>query len=324
MPSYIEIDKSGSFPAASNVGKIVFGIDTNGDIALTDDTGTTRPVTGGGGGTGLYIPKPIVYASGTVGSIESHGYNNNISSVGDGSGLPGAITNSWNADRLRLTYDTTDETFFNYNPKYFLFVSQGNKKQSKATPKYPNIRLNGKYGRYFAHPPSFSGGVNISTYSNFSGSITDFNNYDSSFASFISEWVVTQGKGKPTILNGFNPLRFYFSNVNGSQNKGQEFFPIKVDDCIGGGGNIVSVTTHKNFSKYRPQQTTPVQTYTNPRMNLYLKFAIVIDDPNNVGRYLIGPMSDTIKIFPKQGYFKENIITDNTLKYYYTWSWESE
>ena len=48
MPSYIEIDKSGSFPAASNDSKIILGIDTNGQIALTDNAGNTTPVSGGG------------------------------------------------------------------------------------------------------------------------------------------------------------------------------------------------------------------------------------------------------------------------------------
>jgi len=327
MPSYIELDKEGSFPPSSNVGKVIFGIDINGNAALTNENGETTPI-GSGGGTGLYIPKPIIYASSSVGSIIDHTYNQPISQIGDGSGLPGAIQNSWDSSGLKLTYDTTDDTFLNYNPRYFLFTYIGNKKLSKASQNNPNTRINNeKFGKYFSHPPSFIGGLNVSTYKNFSGSGILDGTYEPSFTSFTSEWDLIPGKGKVTPLNDFNPLRFYFSSLNGgtSELRGQEFFPIRIDDCVGSiGNNVVSVTTVNGYKNYADPHIGPPITYVKPRVNLHIKFAIVIDDPNNVGRYLIGPMSDTMRIYPKEGYFYDDIDTSETFKYYYTWSWKFE
>ena len=41
MPSYIELDKQGSFPASSDISKIILGINSGGALTLTDDTGNT-------------------------------------------------------------------------------------------------------------------------------------------------------------------------------------------------------------------------------------------------------------------------------------------
>jgi len=323
MPSYIELDKQGSFPPSSDISKLIFGVNTNNNATLTDVNGQTTII--GGGGTGLYIPKPIVYASKSVGNFGNHLYNENISNLGDGSGLPGAIQNSWDQSGLQLTYDTMDNTFLNYNPKYFLFVYYGNKKMSRPTLSNPNNRLNSKFGKYFVHPPNYSGGTNISTYKNFSGDENlYFNKYNPFFTDFITEWDVTPGSGKQTTLSGFNPLRYYYSKINNNFGlRAQEFFPIRVDDVIGDlSDNRVSVTTTKTYKRYRTPQTTPIQTYVNPRLNLHINFAIVINDPSNSGRYLIGPVSETVRIYPKSGYFYDDIINNDTYKYFYTWTWK--
>ena len=47
MPSYIELDKQSSFPAASNVGKVILGISSSGAICVTNSDGTTSNPTGG-------------------------------------------------------------------------------------------------------------------------------------------------------------------------------------------------------------------------------------------------------------------------------------
>lgn len=64
MPSYIELDKQASFPPSSNVGKMIFGVKTNQKAALTDHLGNTTEIGGGGGGTGIIIPQPIVLLTG--------------------------------------------------------------------------------------------------------------------------------------------------------------------------------------------------------------------------------------------------------------------
>jgi hypothetical protein len=51
MPSYIEIDKEASFPTASNVGKVVFGVNTSGNAVLVNNTGNITVIGSGGGGS---------------------------------------------------------------------------------------------------------------------------------------------------------------------------------------------------------------------------------------------------------------------------------
>ena len=42
MPSYIELDKQSSFPPSSNVGKVIFGINSSGEVILKNSDGTTN------------------------------------------------------------------------------------------------------------------------------------------------------------------------------------------------------------------------------------------------------------------------------------------
>ena len=42
MPSYIELDKQSSFPNSSNTGKVIFGINSSGEVVLTNSDGTTN------------------------------------------------------------------------------------------------------------------------------------------------------------------------------------------------------------------------------------------------------------------------------------------
>lgn len=65
MPSYIEIDKSGSFPPSSNVGKMILGITSDAQASLTDHLGNTTII----GGSGIQIPIPIVSLTSNTNSI---------------------------------------------------------------------------------------------------------------------------------------------------------------------------------------------------------------------------------------------------------------
>lgn len=324
MPSYIELNKNASVPASSDPNKVILSVDTSGQVTTTDSTGQTSPV---GGGTGLYIPQPIPYR--TYAGAQAHIYDEPLSTFGDGSGRPGALQNSWNIDNLKLTYNTSDYTFLNHNPRYFLFVYQGTKKFGRQSVGHPNTRINNqKFGKYFSHPASFTGSfpsfTSTAAYSNFSGTGNISSYATSSFTDYTTEWTVATGSGHPTQLAGFNPLRFYGYRPSGSSGwiVSAEFFPLKITGSFDGNSDDVSVTTKKAWKEYKIPQTTPVQTYTKNRVNLYIKFAIVIDDPNNAGRYLIGPMSDTIRIFPREGYFDDDINASGTSKYYYAWNWK--
>lgn len=274
---------------------------------------------GGGGGTGLIIPKPIVYSTTTT-SPGQHTYNAPLSSLGDGNGVPGSIIDSWYPEALKLTYQTGDLSFLAHNPKYFLFVYNSAAKYRKTCINYPNTRINNeKYGKYFAHPPNITGSLNTTAvsnaaYANFSGNTPITSGTNPNFSSFSTEWNVNTNTGQPTVLTGFNPLRFYW-NINTASSVASEFFPWPVADS-----GSLSVTTARNFDRFAGANHSPTPLPPTPRVNLYVKFAIVVDDPSNVGRYIIGPMSDTIKVYPRAGYFDDDINMTGTQKYYYTWT----
>jgi hypothetical protein len=343
MPSYIELDKQGSFPSAPNSSKVIAGANASGQLVTVDENGAVTPV---GGGTGLNIPKPIVYSTK---NNNNHYFNEPISNLGDGSGLPGAIAESvWSTDILKLTYQTSDLSFLDYNPKYFLFVHYGSAKMANATDMHPNTRVNNsKFGRYFVHPPSYTGSyvddegwlpnfTSSATYTNFSNISAPLEyfgqgatpKYTSSFTAFTTEWSVATGSGQQTILTDFDPLRFYWfrNDVDLYEYRGKSFFPFRTDFATGSdSGYKISTTTKKAYKKWAiegSQTANGVTTYGKPRVNLYCKFAIVIQDPNNPSNYIIGPMSDTIKIFPRSGYFEDDVDTGLTYKYYYNWTWQ--
>jgi hypothetical protein len=46
MPSYIELDKQGSFPASSNSGKVILGINSNNQLQLTNNSGQSVAAAG--------------------------------------------------------------------------------------------------------------------------------------------------------------------------------------------------------------------------------------------------------------------------------------
>jgi len=247
----------------------------------------------------INIPQPIPYR--TTNASDHHVYNEPLP------GTPGTITNSWTEDILKLTYQTSDLIFLNYRPKYFLFVYKGSHTSTKK-----NARLiNEKYGKYFSHPSNASGTVNAGiiydpTYANFSGGSGNKGSINGHFGGYRTEWDVNNNTGKPTSLTNFNPLRFYWNNY--TNNRASEFFPWPVSNVTD-----LSVIT---CNKYKKWPGTRPGVVAHPRINLYIKFAIVIQNPSDIHRYIIGPMSDTVKIFPKSGYFDDG---GGTNKYYYTW-----
>jgi len=64
MPSYIELDKQGSFPAASNVGKTILGVNSDGTLQLTNSNGASTNVSGDA--IKKYVAKLQEVGAGTV------------------------------------------------------------------------------------------------------------------------------------------------------------------------------------------------------------------------------------------------------------------
>ena len=75
----------------------------------------------------------------------------------------------------------------------------------------------------------------------------------------------------------------------------------------------MSVTTGRNYVKF-PNNNEDV--IVSPRLNLFVKFAIVIENPNKPGDFIIGDMSDLVKISPQVGYFNDG---EGISKYFYSW-----
>jgi hypothetical protein len=66
MPSYVEFNKTNTYPASSENGKLTMVLNNSTEIALTDHNGYTTII--GGGGSGFQIPQPIVSITGTTGN----------------------------------------------------------------------------------------------------------------------------------------------------------------------------------------------------------------------------------------------------------------
>lgn len=297
MPSYIEIDKQGTFPASSNVGKVILGVNTNNNIVITDVSGNT---TQAGGGSGIIIPTPVPYSE-----IKSPYVNFHVKNAS----LPTGPLNGWIPEMLCLTYQSNETEFLNYNPRYFLYLYRNRVSTKQFNDNNEIIRTNKKFNFSFVHPASFtvnwetSGITSTGAYRNFStGSIEEIAHFPIGYNEFTTEWDVPTGIGKQTILTGFNPSRFFTNNF---KQRGLDFFPFSYDDRF-----QYSTTTVKSPKRY-PQNATV------PRYNLYFRFAIVIDDPKNPNRYIVGPFSETVKICPLMGYFNDG---NPNQKYYYAWS----
>jgi hypothetical protein len=95
MPSYIELDKQSTFPSSSDVGKLIFGVNTSNEATLTDSNGTTYNF--GSGSTNNYQTYDIDLPLGTY-SITGTGVyrifrgdnsNTNTINLPDPSGLVG-------------------------------------------------------------------------------------------------------------------------------------------------------------------------------------------------------------------------------------------
>lgn len=254
---------------------------------------------------GIFIPTPIPFS--TIGSNykvydpisetwKSHFKNEP---------LPDPIPNSWSEDLLKLTYESNDSEFLKYNPKYFLYVYKSH--LSAYNKVNPNAHSNEKYKKSFVHPSNISYDslsetyLANPTYINYSnGSDFNKNYFKIGFDKLSSEWDVNQGVGKSTVLSGFSPLRFYGPSGNTSTLIGDEFFPLSFD-------NRFDMTVLTSKTRRFPLNAS------STRLNLYVKFAIVINNPLDTNRYIIGPFSETIKIYPEYGYF------DTGQKYYYAW-----
>ena len=234
-------------------------------------------------------------------------YRNVMHNHGQALPVSDELTPSWSDQLLRLRYQAYDTTFLNYNPKYFLFIYKPRERTRTVAPV--NMRLKNTY----VHPTNCyrDGGGFIRgnpTYQNFSSSVPNLGaGFNPLFSAFSTEWSVAPKTGEATILDGFDPLRFYALNAQSWQ-AGYEFFPMAISDY-----NKVSVTTCKNKKRWPAALSAQ-----KPRVTLHVKFAIVIQNPYNTNNFIVGPYSEPITITPVAGYFNDG--SETLQKYYYAWN----
>jgi hypothetical protein len=309
LPKYT-LDVSGS-------GNYTNGLTVTGSVYLPSLTNVTQTnvlgintTTGqlyyqAAGGGIPYIPQPQVYAernTQNLNSIKNHSHGVSLPSAG-------TLSPSWSDDRLLLRYESMNLDFLNYNPKYFLFVYKSNRRA------FYRQTLNYRTKKQYFHPFN---AVRIDGNFTWDGTYTNFSkhnlnddphhNYVAGFNQFASEWNVANNTGQYTRLTGFNPLRFYYNSF--TDEYGDEFFPMNPVTEYNKG----IVTTSRHFKKW------PLYLRNNnlakPRVNLHIKFAIVIQNPADTAKWIVGPFSENVTISPLTGYFDDGVGIN---KYYYGW-----
>lgn len=271
---------------------------------------------------GVNLPAPIVtkYKGNLqygLNSVKQHGadifYNGNHG-VYDSYSLLGITMPNVRYNNSRTGYGT-DTNFFQdinkLNPKIFMFkwnrngLSHAVPGSFSSSSKVNALNTRGTW----SHPPNILDNQIVSTYSNFSNTDNIGNLYPN-YVFNPSKQTITAGSewefNFPTqhdpflILDNLNPFRFYNNTdypqgntcANAYFNYQMNFFGsayASFQDWIqhrkrNGANNIVGYVSHPGI--YTPSQRD---------FNVYLSFALVIQNPSNTNQYIIGQLSKPVK-----------------------------
>ncbi len=277
--------------------------------------------TSGGGGNpfslGVNLPAPIVLkavgngrGNNVVNTVFAHGSNYVNNSINQGSlqiYFPNARYNGFNG-QSGLASNIWD-TINTLNPHIFLFhwkrqisgLGQGTSRSHR-----PNSVL-AKGG--WTHPQHIDGGVCQAVYGNFGyNGITEYyKGYDLGGVPMpqgntpaiyaFSEWSLNNSE-QILNLNNLNPFRYY-RNFDATLEVASQYF--NVDN------NFFDPTyDFQQFVQKRSRigannlyaYNGNIHIQNNPRQsdfNVYLAFALVIQNPENTSQYIIGPLSNVVK-----------------------------
>jgi len=276
----------------------------------------TPPASSGGGGNpfslGVNLPAPIVLkATGNMrgndvaNTVFAHGSNYVNNSINQGSlqiYFPNARYNGFNG-QSGLASNIWD-TINTLNPHIFLFHWK-RKISGLGLNANRSHRPNGVLSRGgWTHPQHIQGGVCQAVYSNYgyNGISAFYNGYAMPSGNTpgiyaFSEWSLNNSE-QIIVLNNLNPFRYY-RNTDASFDVAAQYY--NVDN------NFFDPTyDFENFIKKRSRTGANnlyayngnIHIQNNPRQsdfNVYLAFALVIQNPENTSQYIIGPLSNVVK-----------------------------
>ena len=218
--------------------------------------------------SGVFIPEPQIHLNGSKFAYP-HLHAN---PVNDAYGSTISTTFHESIDGISLYWRGTDTNFMNYDPHFFLFqFTKGSVHRKSNSHPYSSARKR----RSFKHPANLTGAM----FTNFSGSNNNFRG--------MTEWSVPDSNHLVNLE--LNPHDYYNINSSSDVYTQDKFFPRTLQEW----DNQVYLKGGYKSSSLIPRA---------PK-KLVLAFAIVIRNPNDPSKYIIGPMSKTIIVYPKLSIF---------------------
>ena len=180
MPSYVEFNKTNTYPASSENGKLTMVLNNSTEIALTDHNGNTTII--GGGGSGIVIPQPIIH-------------------------IVGYPTN-----QLSVKFSDTSFLTSQNNAEIFLFRWRNRHRSKTVT---PTVRIRRKKSKWY-HPSTASADTKWQGWKFFNGKQYDRDGFE--ITGRITEWGLPLNL-LPYQLHTLNFNEYLFWNVE-DQNTG--------------------------------------------------------------------------------------------------------
>lgn len=278
MPSYIELDKQASFPPSSNVGKMIFGITTNSKASLTDVSGNTVEIGGGGGGTGVVIPQPIILLTGSTGN------------------LPKGIA---------IQFPDTGFDFTSNNPELFLFrYKRGNK--STRTNSFDPRGKRKRYGRW-VHPTTEGSEVKWAGWKFFNGK-QYYEGASYELTGRTTEWVIPSTIIPYQIFGiEFNRYMFWSRRSSGSL--------VEYDTNVWSSGSFLP-DIHSSGSSIIKIGMTVNNLRDDPANIQKFALAVAVDNPeatktNGLCPKIFGPLSEPFYSVVEKNYDDLGLIKGN-------------
>lgn len=204
-------------------------------------------------------------------------YNN---SPIEGSYLQESLNNG-----ISLYWNGSDKTFLDYDPHFFLFRHSNRGSHHRQSTR--GRAAGPKQHSGFVHPSHGSDPM----FNNFSAGNQDWGN---------TEWSIKDTKSGELVNLFLEADNYYMINNHATGYLSNNYFPR-------------TITSWNREVYIRGNKGKKLKVKAK---KVVLSFAIVIRDPKNPARYIIGPMSKTLIITPKIGVFQipgDYINVDNTL-----------
>ena len=226
----------------------------------------------------IFIPQPQIHING--GGLASSHINNNKITISGHDSLQESLNNG-----ISLYWNGSDKTFLDHDPHFFLFRHSNRGSHHRQSTK--GKAAGPKQHSGFVHPSHGSDPM----FNNFSAGNGDWGN---------TEWSIKDTKSSELVNLFLEADNYYRINGDIRGYLNNHFFPRTITSW----NNDVYIRGNKG------------KKLSIKAKKVVLSFAIVIRDPKNPARYIIGPMSKTLIITPKIGVFQipgDYINGDNTL-----------